>query len=75
MADTPEDLSSLTERKQLERIQELLTKQSSDDVRKFLVVNNKYNLNDLRFGFMDELTAKHLLDTPFFNIIGLSFNS
>jgi hypothetical protein len=81
MADAPEerpgddDLKSLTPIEQLERIQELLTKFSSDAVRKFLI-KHKYNVDNLYSldSSMDALTAKDFLDTPFFSIRGLRPN-
>jgi hypothetical protein len=78
MADVPEerasdeDLYSLNAREQLERIQELLTLYSPDAVRKILV-DRGYDVDDLisRDPSMDLLSAKDLLDTPFFDIEGL----
>jgi hypothetical protein len=78
MADAPEerpgddDLYSLTPIQQLERIQDLLSRHSSDAVREFLI-NHEYDVDNLNLldPSMAALTAKDFLDTPFFNIRGL----
>jgi hypothetical protein len=77
MANVPEerpgeDLYLLDQRQQLERIQELLTRYSSDAVRKILV-GHGYDIEDLtcRHPSMHSLSANDFLDTPFFNIKGL----
>jgi hypothetical protein len=65
-------LSSLTPKKQLEKIQQWLKTQSSDDVRKLLLAQ-KFRVASISESdiSMAGWSAAHLLDTPFFTVEGL----